>query len=100
MRGLEPTLKAARTANYIATLRSELLRLARTCGQPHPALVPLERLEILDGRFQSQSAAKVFGYEPDWGLPSLADQQALREFLGQTPHWPAERHLHACELVG
>ena len=63
MRGLDPTDKGARLANYVATLRKELVRLSRACGVPHPALVDLDRFEILDERFHSESARAIFGYE-------------------------------------
>jgi glutamate synthase (ferredoxin) len=62
MRGLDPTLKAARLANYVVTLRKELHRLSRACGVPHPSLVTLEAFEIVDDRFGSRSAREVFGY--------------------------------------
>lgn len=69
MRGLDPTNKAARLANYLATLRKELIRLSRACGVTHPALVTLDRFELLDDEHRAQSARAVFGYEPEWGLP-------------------------------
>ena len=61
-RGLDPTSKAARLANYVLSLRKELLRLSRACGVPHPADITLDHLEILDGQLSSRSARKVFGY--------------------------------------
>jgi glutamate synthase domain-containing protein 2 len=61
MRGLDPTSKAARLANYVTTLRKELLQLAQACGVSHPAEVGLERFEILDDRLGSRPAAEVFG---------------------------------------
>ncbi|MCA9268533.1 MAG: FMN-binding glutamate synthase family protein [Planctomycetales bacterium] len=85
MRGLDPTLKAVRAANYVVTLRKELLRLARTCGQPHPALTPLDQLEILGSHFQGRRLQDIFGYQPHWGLPSAADQQAIRALMQQPP---------------
>ncbi len=69
MRGLDPTLKSARLANYIVTLRKELLALGHACGVPHPALISTDAFEILDDRFGSRPIAEVFGYAPDWGLP-------------------------------
>jgi glutamate synthase domain-containing protein 2 len=39
MRGLDPTLKSARLANYLATLRKDLIHLAHATGHTHPALV-------------------------------------------------------------
>ena len=47
MQGLDPTNKAARLANYFATLRKEIIRVSRACGQVHPALVPLTQFEML-----------------------------------------------------
>jgi hypothetical protein len=46
--------------------------LAHACGVTHPALIGANRVEILDGRLGSRTAADVFGYQPDWGLPSAA----------------------------
>jgi glutamate synthase (ferredoxin) len=75
--GLDPTDKSARLANYLMTLRKELLALSHACGEPHPALVPHSRLAIVDG-FAVKSVAEVFGYQPDWGRPSAEDAAALR----------------------
>ena len=81
MRGLDPTHKGNRLANYIITLRKELLWLARACGVPHPCLVRPDHFEILDGRFGGVSAHKMFEYEEGWGMPSAADQTAIRELM-------------------
>jgi glutamate synthase domain-containing protein 2 len=79
--GLDPESKAARVAAYLATLRGELERLAHTCGSPHPALVDLDQLEIVEDRYVATSARAVFGYRPGWGLPSEADRRAIRELV-------------------
>jgi glutamate synthase domain-containing protein 2 len=81
MRGLDPTLKAARLANYLVTLRKELLSLAHACGELHPALVALDRLDIVNPGFTSRSAREVFRYEPGWGMPSAADQEEIRRLV-------------------
>ncbi|MCB9868395.1 MAG: FMN-binding glutamate synthase family protein [Planctomycetes bacterium] len=78
MHGLDPTHKGHRLANYLVALRKEIEWLAHACGQPHPALVTPDQLEILDHRFSGRSAREVFGYEMGWGLPGAADQQRLR----------------------
>jgi glutamate synthase (ferredoxin) len=78
--GLDPTLKSARLANYLVALRKELLALAHACGQPHPALVPLDRFDILDG-LKATPAREVFGYEAGWGLPSDPDRDATRALM-------------------
>ena len=76
-RGLDPALKSVRAANYVAQVRKELLQLSRACGVPHPALVTLEHLELVDDRFGARDAADVFGYQPGWGTPSAGDAAAV-----------------------
>lgn len=78
--GLDPTLKSARLANYLATLRKEMLSLAHACGELHPALVPLDRFEIVDG-FRTVPAREVFAYRAGWGLPSGDEQHAIRALM-------------------
>jgi len=68
VKGLDPTLKSARLANYVITLRKEILSLSHACGQLHPSLVPLDRFDIVDG-FTTRPAREVFGYQSGWGLP-------------------------------
>jgi hypothetical protein len=78
MRGLDPTLKSARLANYIATLRKELTHLAHACGVAHPALVPLDAFAIVGGGEGGgpQSAREAYAYEPGWGMPPAIDVDA------------------------
>jgi glutamate synthase (ferredoxin) len=88
MHGLDPTLKSARLANYIVTLRKELLQLSRACGVCHPALVDGDHLEILDGHFGARPVREVFEYKDEWALPSRADAveigRIMRQFAGDT----------------
>ena len=69
VRGLDPELKAARLANYVITLRKDLLALSRACGVVHPALISLDHVDVLDDRFGATGAREVFGYESGWGVP-------------------------------
>ena len=62
MRGVDPTLKATRLANYVVTLRKEVLSLSRACGVPHPGLITADDLELVDDRFGAQTVAAHFGY--------------------------------------
>ena len=62
MRGLDPTDKSARLANYLITLRKEVMWLTRAVGQSHPSQVTLEDFEILDESFQAHSPRELFGY--------------------------------------
>ncbi len=61
MRGLDPTQKSARLANYVTTLRKEVLQVAWACGVEHPAHIALDRLELLDGISRQRNAAEVLG---------------------------------------
>jgi glutamate synthase domain-containing protein 2 len=53
-----------RFANYVVTLRKELLQLCRACGVEHPADMSLDYFEILDECFVSRSASACFGQGP------------------------------------
>lgn len=81
VRGLDPSLKSARLANYIVTLRKELLALSRACGVPHPALITADQLELLDDRFGSRTIAEAFGYPRGVGMPSDGDIEQVRRIM-------------------
>jgi glutamate synthase domain-containing protein 2 len=77
MRGLNAEKKAARLANYVVTLRKEMLSLARVCGANHPAFVSPDQCEIINEQFNAHTARSLFelGTEKHWGLPS--DEQLV-----------------------
>jgi glutamate synthase domain-containing protein 2 len=81
MRGLVPTDKAARVANYVVTLRKELLWLSRACGVEHPGLTTGHHIELLDANHGSRDLYEAFRYEPGWGLPAAADRRAIRHIM-------------------
>jgi hypothetical protein len=78
MRGLDPTLKSARLANYLATLRKDLTHLAHATGYTHPSLVPLDALDLVDSNTHTRSAREAYGYQAGWGLPPEADIADMR----------------------
>jgi glutamate synthase domain-containing protein 2 len=84
-RGLDPTSKAVRCAQYVETLRQEVLQLTRASGAVHPALVTTDSVEMLDDRFGSRTATDVFDYEPGWGRPSEADSEAITALMDSSP---------------
>jgi glutamate synthase domain-containing protein 2 len=81
VRGLDPTHKSARLANYVVTLRKELTRLSHACGTTHPGLLTAKHMEILDDQFGSRPLADVFGYQPGWELPADEDMRALKSHI-------------------
>ena len=76
-RGLVPQVKAVRVANYIKTLRRDLVKVAEACGVEHPGLISTESVDILDGRTGSTPLHEVYGYQPGMGLPSAADREKI-----------------------
>ena len=47
--GLDPALKSVRAANYVKTLRRDLLKVAEACGVEHPGLIDSGAVEVLTG---------------------------------------------------
>ena len=81
MRGLDVESKAERLANYIVSLRKELLMLSRACGVPHPSLITADQLDIVDDRLSTKSVREHFSYGEGWGIPSSEDQKAIRDIM-------------------
>ncbi|HVS17781.1 MAG TPA: FMN-binding glutamate synthase family protein [Planctomycetota bacterium] len=81
VRGLDPTLKSVRLANYVVALRRTMLELAHTMGQPHPALVAPDQFEILGDDFSTRPAHEVFGYEAAWARRSVAEAETARGLM-------------------
>jgi hypothetical protein len=81
MRGLDPTLKSVRLANFLVTLRKETLQLTHAAGALHPGLLSPEQLEIVDDCYGTRTVAEVFGQEPEWTRPSEADRAAITELM-------------------
>jgi glutamate synthase domain-containing protein 2 len=84
--GLDPALKSVRTANYLRTLRRDLLKISEACGVPHPGLIGVNDIEIVDGVQSSRSLGEVYGYQPGWGQPSPDDiAEITRLMLAAAP---------------
>ena len=74
VRGLDPTLKSVRLANYVKTVRRDLLKVAEAVGVPHPALITADDVDLMDRLNGGRSLRETYGYEPGWGCvgPDLA----------------------------
>jgi hypothetical protein len=55
--GLDPTLKSVRAANYVKTLRRDLLKVAEAAGVEHPGLIGAGDVEILTGQSVATATA-------------------------------------------
>ncbi len=65
----------------IKTLRRDLVKVAEACGVEHPGLIDASSVEVLEGRTAATPLHEVYGYQPDWGLPSAADRAALIKLI-------------------
>jgi glutamate synthase domain-containing protein 2 len=83
-RGLDPTLKSVRAANYVKTLRRDLLKVSEACGVEHPALISADAVELVDAATTARPLRDVFGYRPEWARPSGADRAAIIDLMTAT----------------
>jgi len=82
--GLDPTLKSVRVANYIKTLRRDLLKVSEACGVVHPGLIDAHDIDILDGVRSSTSLGELYGYQPGWGTVGESLRQQIVEVMTAT----------------
>ena len=83
--GLDPTLKSLRVANYVKTLRRDLLKVSETCGVEHPALIGPESVEVLDTLTDGRFLDEVYGYHPGWGQVSEEQRKAVTSIMTGAP---------------
>ena len=81
MSGLDPRSKSARLANYVVTLRKEIMQLCRACGKSHPSLITSDQFEIVDECFGAKEMGKVFAYNDQMGLPSQQDRDQIESIM-------------------
>ena len=65
-RGLDVSLKSVRAANYIRSLRRDLLKVSEAIGVVHPGLIGPGDVDLLDGTRSAVGLAQTYGYDPGW----------------------------------
>lgn len=80
-RGLDPTDKATRLANYLVSFRSELLKLSHACGVIHPALVNADMIEIFEEPHQWATARDLFADGNELPCISVEQHDSLHEVM-------------------
>ena len=75
-RGLDPTLKSERVANYVRTLRRDLLKVSEAVGVVHPSLIGPDDVDVLDGVRSDPLAAR--GVRLRGGLGRRSDHRSRR----------------------
>jgi len=83
--GLDPAAKSVRAANYLRTLRRDLLRVAEACGEIHPALIDADDIEILFAQCDPTSLRELMGYRPGWGSLPPTSRDALVRLMTPAP---------------
>ncbi|UAL30775.1 FMN-binding glutamate synthase family protein [Nocardioides rotundus] len=63
MRGLDPEDKSVRCANYIVSLRRDLLKLSEAVGVDHPGLITPDDVDIVVAQKGIRPLADVYGYD-------------------------------------
>jgi len=89
--GLDPQLKSVRVANYVKTLRRDLIKVSESCGVAHPALIDVDDVEVLYGTNTARALHEVYGYQPGWGHVSAEQQKVITGIMtGSAPQGGAE----------
>ncbi len=81
--GLDPAVKSVRAANYIRSLRRDLLKVSEACGVSHPSLISVDDLDILDGQESATPLRAIYGYRIAWEEPSQSNQHDIDELMAQ-----------------
>lgn len=90
-RGLDPQNKAHRLANYVSTLRRDLLKVSEAAGVAHPVLITADDVAMLDGDRKQTTIREVYGYEPGWGLPTPEIAAEISEIMATQNTGPVDR---------
>jgi glutamate synthase domain-containing protein 2 len=84
-RGLDADLKSVRAANYIKSLRRDLLQISESCGVAHPALIDADDIDMLYGSETARPLREVYGYEPGWGRVSETRAKEINALMAGAP---------------
>jgi glutamate synthase domain-containing protein 2 len=85
-RGLDPTVKSVRAANYICSLRRDLLKVSEACGVSHPSLIGVDDLDILNGQEFATTLRAIYQYQAGWGQPAETDTHIIDKLMAQINH--------------
>ena len=83
-RGLDPTDKAVRLANYLCGLRADTTKLAYACGALHPSLVARDAVELIDEPYGSVPLVERYGFTGSDTRLSPAQAAELTRIMEQS----------------
>jgi glutamate synthase (ferredoxin) len=86
VRGLDPDLKSVRAANYVTSLRRDLLKVSEAVGVVHPGLLTPDDIDVLSGVRSAQSLRELYGYAAgDGELGAYWRDQVTALMVGESP---------------
>ena len=94
-RGLDVGLKSVRAANYVRSLRRDLLKVSEAVGVVHPGLIAPRDVDLLDGTRSAVGLALAYGYDTGWprlGKDLVTEIEAIMMAQGATRAADAEAH--------
>ena len=94
-RGLDVGLKSVRAANYVRSLRRDLLKVSEAVGVVHPGLIAPRDVDLLDGTRSAVGLALAYGYDTAWprlGKDLVTEIEAIMLAQGATRAADAEAH--------
>jgi glutamate synthase domain-containing protein 2 len=83
VRGLDPTLKSVRAANYVKTLRRDILKVSEAIGVSHPSLITPDDVDVMDGVQGGVTLRKLYGYADGWGVPGPELRQQIDAIMAE-----------------
>jgi len=97
VRGLEPVSKGERCAQYVRTLRKELVKVTEAVGVAHPGLITPDDIDIFCGDYEARPLREVYGYQPGWGTlgPHLTEE--ITRLMAPRGHEPEPVSIEAGE---
>jgi glutamate synthase domain-containing protein 2 len=79
--GLDPASKAVRCAQYVRTLRKELVKVSEAVGVAHPGLITPDDVDILCGDYEARSLRAAYGYQDGWGALGPGLNRTITEVM-------------------
>ena len=79
---------ACGVANYVLTLRRDLVKVSEAAGVRHPAMLGPNDVEILDGDRGHRPLAEVYGYQKGWGIPGPEIVREIDEYMSRYDDLP------------
>ena len=82
--GSTPSRSRSACANYVRTLRRDLVKVSEAVRRRPPGLITPDDVEVADGNRRSVTLGELYGYRSGWGLPGEADREEITRLMLRT----------------